>query len=211
MVNRKEVDFALGMNLGHNMIGSQSVKIDNKKLILGPFFVNTNRLQGVDFTTPMLTMSHGLVIPIRPSINLAAITDALELKVWLVILITMPVYITIMVMANREYFGDMKWEVFAAFVIRTSVMEQRVECPPATRLYQKMLMLFWIVPLFVLITGYVGNMTALITKPTLQKPIKDIYELVNQNDIHWMIEKGSSIVSYLEKAPPGTVFTIGFV
>ena len=173
--------------------------------------MNTNRLQGVDFTTPMLTMSHGLVIPIRPRINLAAITNALELRVWLVILTTMPVYIMIMVIANWEYFGDMKWEVFASFVIRTSVMEQRVECPPANRLYQKILILSWIVPLFVLITGYVGNMTALITKPTLQKPIKDIDELVNQNDIHWMIEKESSIVTYLKSAPSGTGFIIVIV
>ena len=177
-------------------------------IILGPFTINHNRLQGVQFTIPVVVGSYGLVVPLRQNYNLAAILHAFEFKVWLVILMTIPTYILVMTMANYHHFGHMKWEIFASFVIRSSIMERRGKSLPVKRLYQKLLLLFWSLPLFVLVTAYKGNMTALITKPNLQKPIKDVNELVNQNEMSWTVEEGSSMLNYLKSAPTGTGFTI---
>ena len=179
--------------------------------ILGPFSINHNRLQGVDFTIPVLVDFWGLLVPVRQDISLAAILHAFEFKVWLVILMAIPIYILLMTMANYNYFGQMKWEMFASFVLRASVMEGTGKSLPEKALYQKLLILFWSLPLFVLVTAYTGNMTALITKPMLQRPIKDVNELVNQDEIGWTMVKGSSMIHSSKRAPSGTEFTHGVI
>ena len=144
----------------------------------------------------------------RKSYNLLAILNAFQLDVWLVLLLTIPTYITVMVMANWFHLRQMKWEMFASFVIRTTVMESRCDWAgkrlPTTRINQKLLILFWSLPLFVLVTAYTGNMTALITNPSLQQPIKDVKELVNQNQMPWLIQDGASVIAYLKSKPTGT-------
>ena len=159
---------------------------------------------------PVMVDFWGLVIPLRQNYSLDAILHALEWKVWLVILLAMPTYMLVMTMVNYHYFGQMKWEVFSSFVIRASVMEARGKPGfPVKRIYQKLLLLFWSLPLFVLVTAYTGNMTALITKPTLQRSIKDVNELVNQDKMPWIrgSSEGSSMVHWLKSAPSGTGFT----
>ena len=166
----------------------------------------------MDFTIPLLTDFLGLVIPLKQSYNLSAILNAFELEVWLVILFTMPMYPLAMVMANYHYSGGhMKWEMYASFVIRASVSERRGRVIPNTWLYQKLLILFWCLPLFVLVKAYEGNMTALLTKPVLQKPVRDVDELVNENKMSWILEKDSSDATYLKSAPSGTEFTLGII
>ena len=161
-------------------------------------------MQGVDFTIPLLVDFWGLLVPVRQNYSLAAILHAFEFKVWLVILMAMPTYMLLMTMANYIYFGQMKWERFASFVLRACVMETRGISLPVNKLYQKILVLFWCLPLFVLITAYRGNMTALITKPTLHRPIENVNELVNQDEIGWTMVKGSSMIHSSKRAPSGT-------
>ena len=201
MVNRKEADFAIGMKL---IRGSK--KLDKfSTIIIGPFSINKNRMQGVEFTIPLLVDFWGLLVPVRQNYSLAAILHAFESKVWMVLLMAIPIYILLMTVANYNYFGQMKWEMFASFVLRACVMERRgIISIPVNKLYQKILVLFWCLPLFVLITAYRGNMTALITKPTLDRPIENVNELVNQDEIGWTMVKGSSMIHSSKRAPSGT-------
>ena len=89
--------------------------------------MNHNRLQGVDFASQQDGVdTWGVVIPLRQNYNLAAILHAFEFKVWLVILMAMPTYMLVMTMANHHYFGHMKWEIFASFVIRSSTLVRKI-------------------------------------------------------------------------------------
>ena len=159
---------------------------------------------------PIMWEFYTLVVPLEKNYNLFAIVNAFQFSVWVAAMVTIPIYISVMVMANWFNFRQMKWEIFASFVIRTALMENTLK-PPAKRINQKLLIIFWALPIFVLVTAYTGNMTALITKPSPQKSIKDVNELVNQKKMSWVIEEGSSVVAYLKSAPAGTKFRINIL
>ena len=57
----------------------------------------------------------------------------------------------------------------------------------------------------VLVHAYAGNLTAMLAKPSLQNPIRTLEELLGQNKISWVIEKGTVVDYFTSTAAPGTV------
>ena len=51
---------------------------------------------------------------------------------------------------------------------------------------------------------FAGALTAIITKPTLDMPIKNVEELLNQNEISWIIEDGIALIEFLKASPPNS-------
>ena len=49
-----------------------------------------------------------------------------------------------------------------------------------------------------------GALTAMITKPTLDMPINNAEELMNQNEISWSIEDGTAVIEFLKASPPNS-------
>ena len=54
------------------------------------------------------------------------------------------------------------------------------------------------------IMTFAGALTAMITKPTLDMPINNVEELLNQNEISWFIEDGIAIIEFLKASPPNS-------
>ena len=100
----------------------------------------------------------------------------------------------------------MNWDQVGGFVLRTAMVEAvYIPLPNYSKCYQKCLILSWTVPMFILAVAYAGNMTALIAKPSLEKPIKDAIDFVNQNDMSLTMTTGDVGYFYFKTSSPGTL------
>ena len=57
----------------------------------------------------------------------------------------------------------------------------------------------------ILMSAYAGELTAFITKPTLNIPFTTVEGLVKQDQLKWGVAEGSILTPYAESKPMGTV------
>ena len=57
----------------------------------------------------------------------------------------------------------------------------------------------------VLTYSYSGNLTAMLTKPQLQSPIRTLNELLTQSEVPWVIESDSFVETLMRAAPSGSL------
>ena len=60
----------------------------------------------------------------------------------------------------------------------------------------------------VLVYSYAGNLTAMLARPKLQSPIRTLEELLAQNEVPWVIERGGLPEYFMSTAATGSVMTI---
>ena len=51
---------------------------------------------------------------------------------------------------------------------------------------------------------FVGALTAIITKPSLDMPIKNVDDLLNQDEISWSVEDGIALIEFFRASPPSS-------
>ena len=165
-----------------------------------------NRMLGVDFSIPVLVDDWELVVPLREKYNLKMMLNIFGYEVWVVLLALVPCYILVLWVADYIQYGCVRWNKLADFVIRT-VMKEPVSnpMPHNARSYQNLLIISWALPLFVLTSAYAGSLTAMTAKPTIKKPIKNVNDLVDQNEISWILSDGTPLAENFRNSPPGTV------
>ena len=63
----------------------------------------------------------------------------------------------------------------------------------------KLLSMIWILACFVLVRSYYGNLTAMLTRPSMEKSINSIEDLLNQTYFKWILNPGGNeLNSYLK-------------
>ena len=128
-----------------------------------------------------------------------------NLKVWISSLVVIPIFTVAMGMANYVFLGDIRWFRVFSFVLRTILVKPGVTLSSYEKYsYQKLFCIVWISSFFVLRKAYLGELTALITKPTLDTPIRNVEELLNQDEISWSIEGGIAFIEFLKASPPNS-------
>ena len=103
-----------------------------------------------------------------------------------------------------KYQTDIDFETLVSFVLRTAMVDgrysfNRIDSKGNKSL--KLLGIIWIFVCFNLIQSYDGNLTAMLTRPTLKKSINSIQDLINQPDLKWSLmesENGNDLVEYLK-------------
>ena len=143
------------------------------------------------------------MVPIKLEDNLYSYIDPLSLEVWICFLICIPIYIGFMMSMNYLYSGFNEWEASASSVIRAALSECKTTLPPK-HLYQAILVLVWTLMMVVLLSGYHGNLLAMITKPGIDAPFTNFNEMASQTQIKWCISKYSLFNSYARSKSPGT-------
>ena len=177
-----------------------------KKLFTGPFAMTVNRMLGVDFSMPVTLNEWTLVVPLRKHANAKLIFTIFSYEIWFVLIGVMTTFIIIFGLAEYIFYGKVKWGNLAGFATRTAMVEAVMKpLPSDAKSYQKLFILSWTLPMFILATAYAGNMTAMIAKPTLEIPIKDAEDLVNQNKISWNLLKSSVLPQNDQKTSWGNV------
>ena len=169
LVARKEVDFAIN-----------------------PFTLTLDRKAGVDFTRPVLEGGQWtVVIPVKSKPNMWYFINPFTPSVWLLYIFTIPVYFLAMVLIYFLCHGFVKWEATASFVLRVVLIEHSLVTLVEAKKYQPRLVIIILVSSYMVLTySYAGNLTAMLTKPKLQSPIRTLDELLDQYEVPWVIEAG---------------------
>ena len=160
-------------------------------------------MQGVDFTNPVIVDHWGLVIPLRIQTDLFKILNPFQHEVWALIIISIPIYILAMAMADYLYFGHVNWESLIGFVGRTA-LHTDIKDKKGQRLYQKLFIITWTGAFLILYHAYAGTLTAILAIPSFRRPILDVEDLITQNEFSWIIPYASSMLEYLKNAPPNS-------
>ena len=157
----------------------------------------------MDFSTPVFVDYWGLVIPLRIKDSLLNIIYPFSLEVWIMLSITIPVYILAMALTDYIDFGSIRWKKSTGIVVRIA-LHTDIGDYSERRFHQKFLIIIWIWSFFILAHAYGGNLTAMIAIPSIHKPIENVEELINQDELSWIFPDGTSFVEYLINAPSGS-------
>ena len=130
--------------------------------------------------------------------------DPFTYHVWLLISISIPIYLVIMGLSEYLYDGSVDWDSLCGFVLRNTLSEQNCKPIDYTQAYQKVLIIVWLLSVFVLVQSYAGSLTAMLAKPTFHEPIKTMDDLLNQREIPWVIEKGTLAEYFTSTAETGS-------
>ena len=171
----------------------------------GPFFQALYTDGDVDFTRHVARGDWAIVIPLETSSNKWYIIDPFQHCVWLVLIISIPTMLLTMGLADYIFVGIADWSNISGFVMRNILSEQTGRFPNITHLYQKILSFTWLWCALILVLSYAGNLTAMRVKPTFQAPIRTLTELLSQDEISLVIEKGSTSEFYASTAESGTI------
>ena len=152
-------------------------------------------------------MSHyTIVVPVKPKDNIWSFLHPLAYQVWIGILISIPMFILSMGLANYFFYKYIDWGIVVDFVLRVAMVDERpIQSFILKMKYQKIMAIVWMWALFILSQAYAGNLTAMLTRPILEKTIHNIEDLLNQTDIKWSLEdSGTEIFEYFKVSSPGS-------
>ena len=133
------------------------------------------------------------------------ITEPYHFNVWLIFIATIPIYLIAMSLTDYFYCRDIDWDSLCGFLIRNVLSEQNSSLPHRAQAYQKILIITWVWAMLVIVQAYSGNLTAILAKPKLKTPIGTLQELVNQEEISWVIEQETLVEFYMKTSQPGTM------
>ena len=108
-------------------------------------------------------------------------------------------------LANFIFYARSNLDKVTGFVLRNAFSETNSTFPNYEKVYQKLLILIWILCMFILVQSYAGNLTAMLAKPKLENPIRTLEELLSQNEISWAVPEGSPEQHILSRYPTGSV------
>ena len=162
----------------------------------------------MDFSRGFVHGFTAVVIPLQTSSNMWYFTDPFTNTVWILIVASIPIYIVAMALAYYSYSGSANWHTLSGFVIRNALSEQNYRIPHQAKSHQKILIITWLGCTLVLLQAYAGSLTAMLSKPKFPPPIKTLDELPRQNEISWVIEKGSVAELYMQTAKSGTMMSL---
>ena len=184
MVARNEVDFAIN-----------------------PFTQTTDRIEAVDFTRPVVYESYvAVVMPVKSKSKMWNFIDPFTTELWLLYITSIPLCFFAMVLIDFLCNGFVKLEMTAGFVLRIALNEHSCRNLGMAKMNQQKLAVIGLVSSFMILTySYSGNLTAMLTKPQLQSPIRSLSELLSQSKIPWVIESDSFVETLMRAAPPGSL------
>ena len=175
-------------------------------VILGPFSPTYTRSKSVDFSSTITMQPHNIVIPVKTAEDLWSFVNPMDYQVWICALGSIPIYILVMGLA--EYLssgsGNVDWPSLVGFVVRNAFHEN-IRLPDKGT-PRKVLIIVWVWSAFIVSASYAGNMTAMLTNPKLDRPIIKPEDLLNQDDLSWVVEAGVGAVEYMSASPPGSTW-----
>ena len=145
----------------------------------------------MDFTFIPVESSFTIVVPLRLESDTWSMKDPFSYEVWCMVTICIPLYVIIMGLADYVFCGSVDWEALIGFVLRIALSENDSNLPENKWAYQKLFLICWISSVFVLVQSYAGNLTAMLTRPTLPAMLRNAEDLLSQDDISLVMEKGS--------------------
>ena len=136
-------------------------------LVSGPLTMSYKGSHSVAFSSTLVNAVVKFIIPIRSTTDIWSFLHPLSPKVWVCLLISIPVFILIFGLLDRlSTNGCSDWTTVAGFALR-NILVEAMDMPASLRAA----VLGWILAAFIVTTVYAGNLVAMITKPHLIMPI----------------------------------------
>lgn len=176
-------------------------------MVLGPFYPTLDRKMVIDFSRPFSPHFRAVVVPIEKNANMWYISQPYTDVVWIIALICIPIYIPVMALAYYFYDGSVDMERVSQFVIRNALTEH-YDVPDDKLLFQKILITTYLVFIFVMVQGYCGSLTAMLSKPYFAPPMKTLEELLHQDEIPFVVEVGTVTEHYMRTSKEGTTMKL---
>ena len=156
---------------------------------------------------PLSSGFWAVVIPIETSSNMWFFTDPFSDNVWLGIVISIPIYIIVMGLVCHFYSGIGDWSTVSGFIIRNALSEQNGSLPDhaSARMHQKIFVIIWLWCTLVLVQSYSGNLKAMLAKPKLGTPIRNLDNLLDQEEMSWIIRANSPEERFMRRSESGSV------
>ena len=165
-----------------------------------------DQANAVDFTIPLTNSFVTVVVPLKKDSNMWFFIDPFSYWVWIWLIISIPIYFITMWWAYHIFSVKSNLDHVTGFILRNVLSEQNATFPNYDKVYQKILVLTWILCMFILVQSYAGNLTAMLAKPKLQNPIRTLDQLLSQDKITWAVAEGSPEQLFLSQHPTGSVF-----
>ena len=200
MVNRKEVDFALG---DHYSLFC-GISFFNYSLS-GPFTPTHLRSMSVDFSSGVSEESYSIVVPLRIENDIWSFANPFNFEVWIFSLLSIPIFILTLGLAEYLTSGTIFWGKWIGFVLRNVLSETSCTMPDRKN-YQKFLITIWTFSSFLLVMAYAGNLTAMITRPKIVMQYENLEDLLNQDELSLVVEDGLGVIENMRQTSPDSVF-----
>ena len=121
----------------------------------GPFIPTYGRSRSVDFS-PITTEYYSIVMPLQLTNDFGLIIRPFATEVWICSLLSIPIIIVAMGLANYIFHGSVSWGRVSAFAFRI-VLEKQAETLYEKYTYQKIFTIVWIWSCFILAQSYSGE------------------------------------------------------
>ena len=159
----------------------------------------------MDFSKPIENGYYTVVLPVKLTSNMWYTVDTFSATVWILHLGSVPTFLVTMGLADLFFWGHADWGNISGFVIRHMVPNSSSRFHCITTAYQRILISTWVWCMMLLVLAYSSNLTAMMAKPKLQKPIRTFEELLGQDQISWVVEEGGLPQDYMSKSQPGSL------
>ena len=139
---------------------------------------------------------HSIIVPLKLSSQPLSFLYPLNPWVWMATAVSIPVFILAMGLLDIYFYRSftIQWSPIIEFVLRTAINEHSAtEKLQDLKSYKKVLLFTWIFVFFIITQSYAGTLTAMITKPTISRPINTIDEMLVQTETPWMLETGGQL------------------
>ena len=140
----------------------------------------------VDYSLQITNNYYSIVFPLKHNSEMWFFIDPFSFNVWIGSILSAPIYLLAMGLADYLFNGFADWGTVTDFVIRNALFEH-THFPLDKQVYQKILIFIWSWCMSVLVQSYAGNLTAMLTRPKLQQPIGTLEELLGQIEASWII------------------------
>ena len=156
-------------------------------VFLGPFALTSDGMNAVDYSYEIGDNYYSIVFPLEHGSKKWFFIDPFSPSVWLCFIISLPIYLLAMGMADYLFNGYADLGKLSSFIVRNAMSEQNYALPNDKQVYKRILIAIWAWCMLVLVQSYAGNLTAMLARPKLQKPLSTLEELVNQTEVSWII------------------------
>ena len=98
-------------------------------MFLGPFARTESWSRAVDFSSTIYTDGFTIVVPLRSETQVWSFLEPLSLNVWILSIISIPIFLLAMGLAEYAYYGVFNWGIVTGFVLRNVFLENVPQLP----------------------------------------------------------------------------------
>ena len=159
----------------------------------------------VDFSSLVSEESYSIVIPLEIQNDIWSFANPFNFEVWIFSLASIPIFILSIGLAEYLASGTITWDTWIGFVLRNVLSECSPKMPDKKD-YQKFFVFIWTFSSFVLVMAYAGNLTAMITRPKMERKFETLEDFLYQDEMALVVEDGLGVIENMKQSPPDSVY-----